>query len=124
MIGEKSRLFSPILITVGAAIQCAHSRRWVGMGLRRVGAPFLVFLTVIATCGAETSKAVSPSFARTPKRLMRGNYLVEGLPHCFDCHSARDANGNPVRGMEAARLVLPPEHNTIPLPSIVACRTI
>ena len=94
------------------------------MGLRRVGAPFLVFLTVIATCGAETSKAVSPSFARTPKRLMRGKYLVEGLAHCFDCHSERDAKGNPVRGMEGAGRVLPPEENHIALPHILVCPNI
>lgn len=94
------------------------------MRFRRAGSPFLVFLTVIAICGVESPRPVSPSFARTPKRLMRGKYLVEGLAHCFDCHSERNAQGNPVRGMEGAGRVLPPEESLITLPHLLVCPNI
>jgi mono/diheme cytochrome c family protein len=94
------------------------------MSLSRLGAPFLVFLAAIAMLDGEASKRVTPPFTRTPQRLMRGKYLVEGLGHCFDCHSERDAKGNPVRGKEGAGRVLPPDESNIPLPHFLVCPNI
>ncbi len=44
------------------------------------------------------------TFEPTPARLERGQYLVEGVAHCFHCHSERDwtRNGQPQRGKEGA----------------------
>jgi len=45
------------------------------------------------------------TFARTPERLTRGAYLVQGPLGCFRCHSDRDWNqtgGPPVHGREGA----------------------
>lgn len=43
-------------------------------------------------------------FERTPARLERGRYLVEGVAHCFMCHSENDwsplANGQPLPGLK------------------------
>jgi hypothetical protein len=93
------------------------------MRLCRVGAPFVVFLVAISMQGAETSKPVSPSFARTPQGLARGKYLAE-LAHCFDCHSERDTKGNQVPGMKGAGRVLPPEESNIPRPHFLVCPNI
>ena len=93
------------------------------MRLCRVGAPFFVFLVAISTQGAEDSKLVSPPFARTPQRVVRGKYLTE-LAHCFDCHSERDAKGNQVPRMKGAGRVLPPEESSIPRPHFLVCPNI
>jgi hypothetical protein len=50
------------------------------MRLCRVGAPFVVFLVAISMQGAETSKPVSPSFARTPQGLARTAGLIRDCP--------------------------------------------
>ena len=81
------------------------------MRLCRVGATFFVFLVAISTQGAEDSKLVSPPFARTPQRVVRGKYLTE-LAHCFDCHSERDAKGNQVPRMKGE------QHSTPAFPCV------
>jgi mono/diheme cytochrome c family protein len=48
------------------------------------------------------------TYARTPERLARGEYLVEGLLQCVVCHSERDwskPGAPPVPGREAAGVV-------------------
>jgi mono/diheme cytochrome c family protein len=44
------------------------------------------------------------TFERTPARLARGKYLVEGPAHCFLCHSENDwsRNGQPAEGKKGA----------------------
>ena len=59
---------------------------------------FAALLGVIATVGYTVRKRngaarTSPrllNFERTPQRLARGRYLVEGPAHCFQCHSEVD----------------------------------
>jgi mono/diheme cytochrome c family protein len=40
--------------------------------------------------GARSRPLTNRSFERTPERLSRGKYLVEGTAGCFDCHSQVD----------------------------------
>jgi mono/diheme cytochrome c family protein len=58
---------------------------------------FLALTGVIATVGytvrkkrVATTTAKKLSFERTPERLARGRYIVEGPAHCFQCHSETD----------------------------------
>ena len=58
---------------------------------------FLALAAAIAAVGYTIRKKrpLSPStsrvaFARTPERLARGRYIVEGPAHCFQCHSDVD----------------------------------
>ena len=47
------------------------------------------------------------SFERTPERLARGRYLVNGIGECFACHSPYESNAPgwpPVRGKEGSGL--------------------
>jgi mono/diheme cytochrome c family protein len=40
--------------------------------------------------GAKARPLTNRQFERTPERLARGRYLVEGVGGCFDCHSQVD----------------------------------
>src|SRR5262245_40981800 len=45
------------------------------------------------------------AFQRTPERLVRGRYLVNGIGECFSCHSPSNLNAPgwpPVRGKEGS----------------------
>jgi mono/diheme cytochrome c family protein len=60
--------------------------------------------------GPKKRAVTNRQFERTPERLARGRYLVQGLLGCGLCHSPRDWNqhGAPVlAGMELAGQVLP-----------------
>ncbi len=60
--------------------------------------------------GPKKRPVTDRQFERTPERLARGRYLVQGLLGCSLCHSARDWNqhGAPVlSGMDLAGQVLP-----------------
>jgi Cytochrome c len=62
-------------------------------GLRKA---LLVSALVVIVLGlntrAEGPKSVLDApLARTPQRLARGQYIVEGLSHCFRCHSEYDS---------------------------------
>ena len=37
--------------------------------------------------GAKARPLTNRQFDRTPERLARGRYLVEGVGGCFDCHA-------------------------------------
>ena len=59
------------------------------------------------------------TFERTPARLERGRYLVEGPAHCFQCHSEVDwekPGAQPKAGKKGAGTVFPEES----LPWLVA----
>lgn len=67
--------------------------------------------------------------ARTPQRLARGKYLVEGLLQCSLCHSSNDFTqrpSHPVDGRKNGGFVLPnaevelPEPNRVVAPNITA----
>jgi mono/diheme cytochrome c family protein len=60
---------------------------------------------------ASTALRVRPltdrTFERTPERLARGKYLVNGIGECFACHGPYEANAPgwpPVRGKEGSGL--------------------
>jgi len=57
----------------------------------------------------------SRSFERTPARLARGKYLVEGPAHCFLCHSDGDwsRGGQPAAGRKGAGRVWT-DYTTLP----------
>jgi len=96
----------------------------------------LRLLTVIllslpaVTLGCRSSKPAlsekpSPSpldlavIPRTPQRLARGKYLVEGLVQCFFCHSEIDykhRGGQALSGRKGGGFVFPPEESEVPLP--------
>jgi mono/diheme cytochrome c family protein len=50
---------------------------------------------------------IDRKFERTPERLARGRYLVNGVGECFACHGPSDLNASgwpPVRGKEGSGL--------------------
>jgi hypothetical protein len=59
---------------------------------------FVLLTAVIATVGysfrkkrgAQSAPVSRLTFERTPERLERGRYIVEGPAHCFQCHSETD----------------------------------
>jgi len=56
---------------------------------------------------------------RTPERLARGKYLVEGLVQCTFCHSELDYKhrpAEPLPGKKGGGFVFPPEESEIPAP--------
>jgi mono/diheme cytochrome c family protein len=56
---------------------------------------------------------------RTPQRLARGQYLVEGLVQCFFCHSEIDyqhRGGQPLSGKKGGGFIFPPEESDVPAP--------
>ncbi len=96
--------------------------------MRRIhlGIFLLLFLLPAFSAGAGDGPRTQGglSIERTPRRLARGKYLVEGLAHCFLCHSEEDfkhGNGQPVAGMKGAGRVVPPEDSLVPLPYRVVC---
>lgn len=71
------------------------------MSRRVPGLLAIVLLT--AFCHHEQEGLRFP-VARTPERLDRGRYLVEGVAHCFQCHGEVDvaADGQPRAGTRGA----------------------
>jgi len=56
---------------------------------------------------------------RTPERLARGKYMVEGLVQCPLCHSENDFKlrpAQPLPGKKGGGFVFPPEESEIPAP--------
>lgn len=45
--------------------------------------------------GAKSRQVTDRYFERTPERLARGKYLVQGVTGCFDCHSEAPAEFKP-----------------------------
>lgn len=55
-------------------------------------------------------------FQSTPERTARGKYLVEGVGHCFACHSPFDPNtktGEPLPGQAGSGDSFSPSHGTM-----------
>ena len=62
--------------------------------------------------GATSGPVTRLSFERTPARLERGRYLVEGPAHCFQCHSEVDwekPGAQPKQGKKGAGTIFPEE---------------
>jgi len=95
------RLFSLILLCLPA----------VGAGCRSAKPPLAEKPSL-----SVLNLAVIP---RTPQRLERGKYLVEGLVQCFFCHSEIDYHhrgGQPLPGKKGGGFLFPPEESEVPLP--------
>jgi len=93
---------------------------------KRLGIAFAIFVLAVFCFSGRTPATQSITFpiARTPERLARGRYLVEGPAHCFFCHSEEEfqhLNGQPVPGMRGAGRIVPPEDSGVPLPNRVVC---
>jgi hypothetical protein len=54
--------------------------------------------------GAKSRPLTDRHFERTPARLARGKYLVEGVTACFDCHSAAPGQWKPGEAPEFTAL--------------------
>src|SRR5687767_15189455 len=57
---------------------------------------------------ATKASVIGLTFERTPGRLERGRYIVEGPAHCFQCHSEVDwqnPGAQPKKGKKAAGTV-------------------
>lgn len=84
-----------------------------------------VVLAVVPVEGGQTaSDSPDALFVATPQRMARGKYLVEGAAHCFDCHSERDAKGNPVHGTEGGGRVFTPDESPVAPPQFIVCPNI
>jgi len=90
----------------------------------------IVIFTVFALCSCQSAKPhlrekpvpsvlSMDTIPRTPARLERGRYLVEGLVQCPFCHSEIDykhRGGQPLPGKKGGGFVFPPEESEIPAP--------
>lgn len=91
---------------------------------------FTFFLAFLAGVSCQSSKPALPqkeapsvlswaAIPRTPERLARGKYLVEGLVQCFFCHSEIDyahRGTQPLPGKKGGGFVFPAEESEVPLP--------
>jgi mono/diheme cytochrome c family protein len=77
------------------------AKRWLKRLLKIAGYGFLGLLVLLAGVitftigwrpifGAKARALTDRKFERTPQRLERGRYLVEGVTLCFGCHSTYD----------------------------------
>ena len=67
----------------------------------------VVFAGLSLWVGYRSKKAATRTtlFERTPARLERGRYIVEGIAHCFECHSDVDwykPGGQPKEGRKGS----------------------
>ena len=72
-----------------------------------------------ATPAIKARPLTNRSFERTPERLARGRYLVNGIAQCFACHGPFESNAPgwpPVRGKEGSGL----ENFSSETPGVVA----
>lgn len=99
-----------------------------------VVALFLIFVCntnqrtfIVSAAKPAGSVLEMETIPRTPERLARGKYLVEGLLQCFDCHSDVDFSKRPFRvkpGKKGSGFIFPnvelglPEPNRIVAPNI------
>jgi mono/diheme cytochrome c family protein len=91
---------------------------------------FLIGLTVcLLGMDCQSAKPAPPKaipsvlemdpIPRTPERLARGRYLVEGLLQCPFCHSENDYThrpAEPLPGKKGGGFVFPPEESEVPAP--------
>src|SRR5581483_300427 len=67
------------------------AKRVVAWGVGPVLTVLAVLITVTVgwrpVVGAKSRPLTDRHFERTPERLARGKYLVEGVASCFDCHA-------------------------------------
>ncbi len=98
--------------------------------LLRICIVVLTFLTLCMITSCQSTKSASPGNAgpsvlemepipRTPERLARGKYLVEGLASCFGCHSEIDIKHRGLQslpGKKGGGDVFPAELSLVPAP--------
>jgi mono/diheme cytochrome c family protein len=92
--------------------------------------PLALLLALLMSSSCLSTKPVPPEkevdsvlrmavVPRTPERLARGKYLVEGLTQCFFCHSEIDyahRGTQALPGKKGGGFVFPPEETEVPLP--------
>ena len=67
------------------------------MGLTRAKIAVASLAAGLATVpGTAFVVSAQTSIVRTPARLARGRYIVEGPAQCFDCHSELRTNTRPI----------------------------
>jgi mono/diheme cytochrome c family protein len=83
----------------GMPVRHGRITSWLGFvfaGL--LSAVFLLFITRGAQLTAAQEAKGKEETAKTSSNaslVARGKYIVEGVAHCGDCHTPRDANGEP-----------------------------
>lgn len=91
--------------------------------------PGVILAGLDAGAGDATQKSTLPAttIERTPQRMARGKYLVEGLAHCFRCHSNNDfkhLNGLAPRDKKGGGNVIPADESPAPPPARLVCPNI
>ncbi|HZW05459.1 MAG TPA: hypothetical protein VFF58_00995, partial [Candidatus Nitrosotalea sp.] len=68
-----------------------------GIGILGIALAILITTTIgwRPLLGARSRALTDRRFERTPERLKRGKYLVEGVVGCLDCHSERSGEPKP-----------------------------
>jgi mono/diheme cytochrome c family protein len=101
----------------------------------------VIVLLAVSYFGVRSSKAQQPEAAgsapksvldmdvipRTPERLARGKYLVEGVGQCPACHSEHDFSKRPFEIMPGRKLggwVFPSETSGAPAPNLIVAPNI
>src|SRR5262245_28299210 len=76
----------------GSVIACGRMRKLVAVAIAilAVAAGAVAYLTVIMK--PKQRPPSTEKIEATPERLARGEYLVENVLSCYDCHSERDNN--------------------------------
>src|SRR5450755_1151102 len=71
------------------------------IGVAAAGGFLVQHFGIRAFIGPASRGLTDRHFQSTPERMARGKYLVEGVGHCFACHSPFDPNtktGEPLPG--------------------------
>ena len=82
-------------------------RRWSGFG-----SIVVIVACLAAGCNSRERTASTAEQERREARLERGRYLVEGLMHCFACHSEVDwkaPEAPPLEGKKGGGAIFPDE---------------
>jgi len=96
----------------------------------RIAPLITLLLAVLLSTSCRSTKPALPEkdvasvldtavIPRTPERLVRGQYLVEGLVQCFLCHSEIDYKHRGTQslpGKKGGGFIFPPEESEVPDP--------
>ena len=100
---------------------------FAGLVVLCLGLPFFRSTQASTDTKSPPSPLDQEPIPRTPERLARGKYLVEGLVQCPLCHSEVDWSKRPaevVPGRKLGGFVFPAEESDVPKPNLIVAPNI